>query len=143
MNPIIDLIACAAIGIAIGVGVGIYTRGEHDTAKQVRQVIANQRATAQQIVQSTQESQKLTASISARDAAVDADKQAAHERVVTQIRYIYKEKQSDAATQDCGPAYLDLGTVRLLNAARAGRTLGSASGSNGKGAAATSTSGSN
>ncbi|MFM0095695.1 hypothetical protein PQQ87_08780 [Paraburkholderia nemoris] len=135
MNEINEILAVAFVAILIGCGVGVYVRGDHDKAAEVTQTAKAQKQTAAEIVQATQESQAVAAKVAANDAAVDADKQAAHERVVTRVQYVYKENDSEKTAQDCGPAYLDVGTVRLLNAARSGRALDSTSGSDGASAA--------
>lgn len=142
MNTITDILAVAFVAVLIGCGVGIYVRGDHDKAAEVKQVATSQKKTATEIVQATQVSQAVAAKVAANDAAVDADKQAAHERVVTQVRYIYKEKTDEKDAQNCGPAYLDVGTVRLLNAARNGAALDATSGGNGASAAVAADSGS-
>jgi hypothetical protein len=141
VNEITGAIALAFVAILVGCGVGVYVRGDHDKAAQATKVVAEQRQTAVEIVQATKVSQSIASEVAANDAAVDAVKQAAHERVVTQVRYVYKEKQGEKSVQDCGPAYLDVGTVRLLNAARSGRNLGSTDGSNGASAAVAASAG--
>jgi hypothetical protein len=135
VNTITEILAVAFVAILAGCGVGIYVRGDHDKAAEVKQVATSEKQTAKEIVKATQISQAVAAKVAATDAAVDADKQAAHERVVTQVRYVYKEKTDEKDAQNCGPAYLDVGTVRLLNAARSGATLDATSGGNGASAA--------
>ena len=135
MNSISEILAAAFIAVVIGCGIGVYVRGDHDKAAQVSQVVKAQKETANEIVQSTQVSQAIADNVAAVGAAVDADKAAAHERVVTQVRYVYKEKPSEKDALECGPAYLDVGTVRLLNAAREGQALRSTTGSDGASAA--------
>ncbi|MFW6855403.1 hypothetical protein ACODYM_29350 [Burkholderia gladioli] len=141
MKTVITAIAAGIAALLVGVGVGYYVRGDHDAAKKTTAVIAEQHQTAGNVVAAVHASQKLEDDIAASDAVATTNGHAASERVRTQIKYVYMEKKD--AKQDpqpepvaCGPAYLDVGTVRLLNATRSGFSLDPASISNDPGAAA-------
>lgn len=127
----------AAVVLALAFEAGYYVRGDHDTAKEVKQVVAEQKQTATNVVQAVQASQKIEEKVQFINEAAATNGRAIHDRVVTQIKYVYKENEGEKQTTvACGPAYLDVGTVRLLNATRQGFSLDPASISNDPGATA-------
>lgn len=135
MNPL-SQIGVLAAACAIAFGAGFYTDHKFN---QAHEVVAEKKvvATAATDVQAAQvASVKLEASTAAVAAAVDQNKSAIHQRVTAQIKRQEPVAVAQAApasnpseTHDetnqpdsaaCNGFALDVGTVRMLNASRAG-----------------------
>jgi len=143
MNPL-SQIGVLAVACAVAFGAGFYTNHKFNQASQV---VAGKKAvatTAQDVQHAQVASQKLEASAAVVAANVDQNKSAIHQRVAAQIKRqasarvtaaharpastptdeTHHEKNHDATNPAAGLAcdgfYLDVGTVRMLNASRAG-----------------------
>ena len=141
-----QLIAAVGLATLIGFAGGFYTKGRFTAAEEVEQVRADAKQTATNVVESVKQSTALENVVIADGAQIDKIKEAAAARVV---KYQPKQETTHAspdprndhdsvrnaaagapATQVACPAggglVLDIGTVRLLNAARQGIDLGAA-----------------
>ncbi len=139
-----SLIVAVAVALAVGLAAGYYTKGQFDTAKEVKQDRAVIRGTAQGIVESVKKSDAIEQTVQKQGVNASQIQQAIDQRFA-------KEKQrasqpvhvdtsasgNDATTAQgaetvrysCPAPVLDVGTVRLLNAARQGESVESVTGS--------------
>ncbi|MEZ2310879.1 hypothetical protein AB6809_29965 [Paraburkholderia sp. RCC_158] len=155
MNPLSQFGVLAIIA-ALAFGGGFYTERQFNQAHEVKaeQKVVTTAATDVQAAQVT--SQKLEASTAAVAVAVDQNKSVIHQRVVTQMSAQMKRQAPVAVAQAaatststethdetnqpdgaaCNGFALDVGTVRMLNASRAGVAFHPAGVSNDPGEAA-------
>lgn len=131
------------LGVTLGMGGGYWFKTKLDQAAETKALKQERRDTGAGIVASTLASTALQASISADGANNDKIQTAVAARVV---KYLPKETRHDRndtsipTTEaplavpgcDCGGLVLDVGTVRLLNAAREGRAVDGAGGGAGQ-----------
>lgn len=137
MNPL-SQIGVLAIACAIAFGAGFYTDHKFNQASQVVTEKKSVIATAKDVQVAQVKSQKLEESTAAVATNVDQNKSAIHERVAAQVKQqavarVAAPVQSASTPTDetqhetnppaglaCDGFYLDVGTVRMLNASRAG-----------------------
>lgn len=115
LSTIKTALIALAIGLSIGFGVGFYTKGQLFKADQLDRVVTAQHDTAKGIDQSIKQDVVITAKVEASNKKVDVIRKKVAKRIQTQ------EKQNEITTEvgnTCGPLYLDVGTVWLLNDAR-------------------------
>ncbi len=152
------LAAAVILALAVGFGGGYYTKGKFDVAAEVTQERKDIKQTAGNVVESMKQGAALEADVASDGVHIDQFKDAAAARVA---KYQPKPEPHHAASSnsgvldglhgqpannqpeaaaaavgqvDCpgGGLVLDVGTVRLLNAARQGTSVGAAGGSDGQ-----------
>lgn len=157
------LITAVALALAVGFGSGFYTKGKFTDAAQVEEVREDARQTATNVVESVKQSAALEGAVIADGARIDQIKEAAAARVA---KYQPKQESRNASPNSrnddslfgqphdqpeaaqaavaplgcpaSGGLVLDVGTVRLLNAARQGAGVDSTGLGNGEKPAAPS-----
>lgn len=121
ISEIKNIIVAVALAVIVGFGLGFYVKAKFAEADQVDRVIESRHETAQNIQTSAAASQKLDEKVAKSDGAVQQIRTIIKTRIV-------KEKANETIQMDrqisCGA--LDVGTVRLLNAARTGAAVDSA-----------------
>lgn len=133
MNRILAYIAALAAACLLGFGAGYYTKGRFVLADQAKTTQAVATQTAKGIVQAVEKSQAIEGAVAAGSDNIAQIKKAAERRPVVRKPQPPLEKPNEEAPAQGAPAVsgrdpdqLDLCTVRLLNAARQGRTAESA-----------------
>lgn len=147
------LIAAVALALTLGFGAGYHYKGQADQANVVKQATTALKKAGTSIVQSTEKSQQVEASIQHSDNEIDQLNKAAQVRlkgkiyepsirtgsnpgdargainVVSTAAGATSLAQLPDGAGNCGDGRLDLGTVRLLNRARDDTAMESAAGS--------------
>lgn len=118
------------LATVIGFAAGFYTKSKFYAAAEVTQVTKAQHETAQEIVQSAATSQSIETSIQKSNDDIKQVQQVVQQRIAVNQEKRNVSIQPNGSTgapsvTSCAPDQLDVGTVRLLNAARSGTALGS------------------
>jgi len=124
------------VALFIGFGGGYYTKSKFTDAAVVEQVKKDDKQTATNVVVSAQTSQKVESEVQKSDTTVSEIQEAVSKRpkrvrpsvVIQPAQENLNEKSDPKAVQSvvsCDAYQLDVGTVRLLNAARKGVGLDS------------------
>jgi hypothetical protein len=151
MSTVPARLAALLAMLAISFGAGFFVKGQLTQAGQAKQATAALQKSAQNVVVAAAESNRIETEVAKVEANVASIKSAVAKRGVTlhprkepQVEPAFRNDSIDvragsapalvaSGTQDaCGPGtgfYLDDGTVRLLNAARQGRGVDAAGGS--------------
>lgn len=126
-----SIIVTATMALAVGFGAGFFIAGKFEKAAEVKVVQKERKESARAVVQTLEADRKLDAEIQKTNATAATIKAAVAVRVQKQEQKSHEVQiQSDtAATLVCPTFDLDVGTVRLLNAARQGADLDSVAGS--------------
>lgn len=132
-------IIVGSIAVTVGFGGGYYTKTKFMAASETHELKKEAHESAGNILESHSKSAGIESKVAAGNTAANSIKSAAAQRVIKQERAreeFAKEhaRQTDkldpASDAVCPPFVLDVGTVRLLNAARQGSAVESAGGSN-------------
>lgn len=132
LSSIQNYLIVGAVALAVGFGGGWLERGVHTKAKEVKVLKKELKDSANNIVQSHNISQKIETQIDQGRAASASIKSAVADRLIQQ-----KEREHEAFSKQvarqldkqdgslpvCPDPRLDVGTVRLLNAARQGTAV--------------------
>lgn len=110
-----------ALALVIGFSAGYYTKGEFAKANQFEAVIDVQHQTAQGIEQSLKTSSAVETEVTASNQKVEVIRKAVAKRIQPKESTNEANLQTSAIAQ-C-PWSIDIGTVRLLNAARSGGAI--------------------
>ena len=131
MADLRTVFATFGIALALGFGSGLYVAGKFEKAGQVQVAQEEKKESAQAVVKVIESDRKLDAAIQKTNTAATTIKKAVAARVQKQEQTPHEVQiQSDTSAAFVCPAYrLDVGTVRLLNAARQGADLDSVAGS--------------
>lgn len=128
------------VATIIGFGSGYYTKSKFADAAIVKQVISDQKDTAKNIVESVDTGQKVETSVQESNDEVTKIQEAVAKRpkLVKPVPQPVQESSNEKAIAvvqvlptvvSCDAYQLDIGTVRLLNAARKGVSLDTVTGS--------------
>lgn len=118
MSQLKNTILAALIALVVGVGIGYTARSKFERANKLDAAVKAERQTAKDIQQSLETSAAIDNKTAASSTGVEKI------RTVTVERIIQRENEyAESAQASChvvNPFLLDVGTVGLLNAARAG-----------------------
>lgn len=123
-------IIVGAIAIVVGFGSGWATKAKFMDAAEVNELRADMRQTAVNVVEAGKQSASIESKVVVAN-KTSTSIQAAVQKRLTDQKDRTNETQStaEASAFQCPAFVLDVGTVRLLNAARQGATVDSAGGS--------------
>lgn len=143
IDGIKNTLLIALLASVIGFAAGYTTSQKFQKAAAEGKLAGNLKETAQNVVTSTVESQAIETKVEHSGKAVTATGAAIKTRLGEQEKKYEAEVKEAGGAQVCPKPFvaLDTGTVRLLNAARAGASVGPASGSNEAGAAPSASAG--
>lgn len=125
MNPLAK-IGVLALACGIGFGAGVYVERQFTLASQTKHEVKVVAGAATGVAAAQTTSAKVEAAAAATADNIDQNKVAIRHRVAAQIKRAAapastpSEEAHETMRAACGGFYLDVGTVRMLNASRAG-----------------------
>lgn len=123
-------IAAALSTLLIGFSLGIYVETQHDTAALVKTQSEALKQVAQDVPAAIEKSNKIEAAIDRSNEQVQTIKKEVKTRIQKQKERVDEEyaarSKIEPVGESCLPFSLDVGTVRLLNAARKGTSVDTA-----------------